>query len=296
MRTRRGFTLLETIIALAILSMALMAIVDINTGAMSNHSYSKKLTVATLLARSKMTDLEQKLYDEGFSNDDDEESGDFSDEGWGNFKWRAKILAPRTQGVSPDQLIGAIFNLPMGGAGDDPMGGISSLFGAAGGGDAKGGPAAAGGGMGAMAGLAQPMFTQMIEQITSTVREVHLTVYWKEGTQLESLDVVTHVVSLGPGSDRNGGGSALTSSNGAQNSGGLANQWVNPATGAVVPNPIPGPNGIMLDPATRQPLMNGQDYLNLRNGGGQSASPSMGGGIFNGGRPGFPGFQQRSNE
>jgi general secretion pathway protein I len=136
------------------------------------------------------------------------------------------------------------------------------------------------------------MFTQMIEQITSTVREVHLTVYWKEGTQVESLDVVTHVVSLGPGSDRNGGAAnALTSSNGS-----VANQWVDPRTGAVVPNPIPGPNGLMLDPQTRQPLMNGQDYLNMRNGGGQPASPSMGGGIFNGGRPGFPGFQQRSNE
>ena len=172
------------------------------------------------------------------------------------------------------------------------MGGLSSLFGASGGGDGKGGPTPAGGAMGGMAGLAQPMFTQMIEQITSTVREVHLTVYWKEGTQVESLDVVTHVVSLGPGSDRNGGAAnALTSSNGS-----VANQWVNPSTGAVVPNPIPGPNGLMLDPQTRQPLMNGQDYLNMRNGGGQPASPSMGGGIFNGGRPGFPGFQQRSNE
>jgi general secretion pathway protein I len=292
MSTRRGFTLLETIIALAILSMALMAIVDINTGAMSNHSYSKKLTVATLLARSKMTDLEQKLYDEGFSNDDDEESGDFSDEGWGNFKWRAKILAPRTQGVSPEQLVGAIFNLPMGGGGDDPLGGISSLFG---GGGSQGGPTPAGGGMGAMAGLAQPMFNQMIDQITTTVREVHLTVYWQEGTQVESLDVVTHVVSLGPGSDRNGGGT-FTPNNGQQ-SPELANQWVDPATGFVVPNPLPGPGGVMLHPQTRSPLMNRQDYLNLRNGGGTQGGQPGGGGIFNGGRPGgFPGFQQRSNE
>jgi general secretion pathway protein I len=283
MRTRRGFTLLETIIALAILSMALMAIVDINTGAMSNHAYSKKLTVATLLARSKMTDLEQKLYDEGFSNDDDEESGDFSEEGWGHFKWRAKILAPNTQGVSPDQLVGAIFNLPMGG-GDDPMGGIASLFGGGATGDAKGGPAAAGGlgGMGAMAGIAQPMFNQMIDQITSTVREVHLTVYWQEGTQVESLDVVTHVVSLGPGSDRNGAGGTFAPNNGTQPSE-LTNQWVDPATGFIVQNPIPGPGGAMLHPQTRVPLMNRQDYLNLRNSGGPSASPSLGGGIFNGG-------------
>ena len=94
MRRARGFTLLETVIALAILGLALMAIFDLNAGAVANHAYTKKLTVATLLARSKMTDLEQKLYDDGFSNDDDEESGDFSDEGWSTFKWRAKIIAP----------------------------------------------------------------------------------------------------------------------------------------------------------------------------------------------------------
>jgi general secretion pathway protein I len=133
-----------------------------------------------------------------------------------------------------------------------------------------------------MAGLAQPMFTQMIEQITTTVREVHLTVYWKEGTQVESLDVVTHVVSLGPGSDRNGGGGGFTPNNGSQPNE-LTNQWVDPATGFVVQNPIPGPNGAMLHPQTRQPLMNRQDYLNLRNSGGPPASPSLGGGIFNGG-------------
>ncbi len=105
-----------------------MAIFDLNSGAIANHVYTKHLTVATLLARSKMTDLEQKLYDDGFSTDDDEESGDFSEEGWPNFKWRAKIIAPKTDGVSPDQLIGAIFNLPIGGEGGD-LGGLASLFG-----------------------------------------------------------------------------------------------------------------------------------------------------------------------
>src|SRR5712692_5878851 len=105
-----GFTLLEVIVSMAILGLALMAIFDLNAGAVAMHAYTKKLTVASLLARSKMIDIEQDLYDKGFNNDDEEKSGDFSDEGWSSFKWRAKILAPRTQGVSPEQLIGAIFN------------------------------------------------------------------------------------------------------------------------------------------------------------------------------------------
>ncbi|HEY8211778.1 MAG TPA: prepilin-type N-terminal cleavage/methylation domain-containing protein [Myxococcaceae bacterium] len=213
MRRRAGFTLLETMVAMAILAGSLMAIARLNSGSVAMHAYTKKVTVATLLARSKMTDLEQELYDKGFSADDDEQSGDFSAEGFSSFKWRAKILAPRTSGVSTDQLLAAVFNIPVGGGGDgqDGLSAISSLFGGASGsppgGDGKGGPAGAGG-AGALAGmaggLAQAQMTQFLDQIAKTVREVHLTVTWRDGTIVESVDLVTHVVSLGPGSDRNG--------------------------------------------------------------------------------------------
>lgn len=288
-RNRRGFTLLETVVALAILALALMAIFDLNSGAVANHVYSKHLTVASFLARSKMTDLEQKLYDDGFSNDDEEEAGDFSDEGWPNYKWRAKIIAPDTNGVSPDQLIGAIFNLPIGET-DGDMGGLASLFGGgAGGADEKGGgsgPVPAGGGLGGMAaGMAQPMFTQMIDQITQTVREVHLTVTWKEGKVVESMDIVTHVVSLGPGSDRNGGAAAAAAAATGQQPPETGNQWVN-EQGQLVPNPVPGPNGTMIDPSTGRPLRNRRELLDNLNrgqapGGGLNPAPGAGGGIFN---------------
>ncbi|RYZ36487.1 MAG: prepilin-type N-terminal cleavage/methylation domain-containing protein [Myxococcaceae bacterium] len=294
---RGGFTLLETMVAMAILSVALMAIFDLNAGAVSNHVYTKRLTVASLLARSKMTDLEQKLYDDGFDVDDDEQSGDFSEDGWTQFKWRARIIAPKTDGVTPDQLIGAIFNLPMGGGGGgdsgDPLGGLAGLFGGAGGGDKGGGTTTSSPLGGAAMGMAQPMFTQMVDQLTKAVREVHLTVYWKEGTQVESVDVVTHVVSLGPGGDRNGGGTTNATGGGTA---GASNQWVD-ATGRVVENPIPGPNGGMLDPNTRQPLRNRQELLDeLNRGGGQQPgggtggiNPRAPGGIFGGGgRGGFP--------
>ncbi|ATB37368.1 hypothetical protein CYFUS_002790 [Cystobacter fuscus] len=279
MRRTRGFTLLETVVALAILALALMAIFDINSGAVANHAYAKKLTVATLLARSKMTDLEQKLYDEGFSNDDQEESGDFSAEGWEGFKWRAKIIAPQTEGVSPEQLIGAIFNLPIGEGGD--LSGLASMFG--GGGTGKDGSSSsqttANPMAGAAMGMAQPMFTQMVQQITQTVRELHLTVYWREGTQVESLDLVTHMVSLGPGSDRNGG---FQPNNGTQPPG-MSEQWVDPATGFIVQNAAPGPNGQMINPANGQPLMRRTDFLS-RSGGRGGGQPGAGGIVPGGGQ------------
>ncbi len=256
----RAFTLLEVVVALAILGLSLMAIFDISSQAVIAHVYAKRLTVATILARSKMVDLEQELIDKGFNADDDEEAGDFSDEGWPTFKWRAKILAPRTQGLSPEQLLSAVFNLPIdaqGGA--DAMGAFGALFG--GGKPKPGSPQASAAGpktdspllaaMGPAAGIAQGQFQQMVDTITKSVREVHLTVSWKDGKQTENIDVVTHVVSLGPGSDRNGaapGGSGAPGS--TPTGGGPAGAWVRPDTCAPVASPAPGPNGVgFVDPS-----------------------------------------------
>ena len=89
---QRGFTLLEVMIALAILGMSLMAIFQLNSQAVAMHAYTKRLTVASMLARAKMIDIEQELYDEGFQIDDQELSGGFEEEGWEMFKWRARII------------------------------------------------------------------------------------------------------------------------------------------------------------------------------------------------------------
>ncbi len=262
MRTvRSGFTLLEVVVALAILGLSLMAIYDLNAGAVAMHAYSKKLTVASLLARSKMTDLEQDLYDKGFSTDDEEKSGDFSDEGWSSFKWRAKIVAPKTDGVSPDQLLGAIFNIPLDGS-SDGSGGLLRMLGLGGSsstptsatGSTTSAPTPTQSGLGGLggigAGLIQTQFTQLVDQITKAVREVQLTVTWKDGKQVETLDIVTHVVSLGPGGDRNGNLQAAAQAAATSAQGG----YVNARTGAPVPNPRPGPNG-MTDPITGDPAV-----------------------------------------
>jgi general secretion pathway protein I len=284
MKRRPGFTLLEVVVALSILGMALMAIYDLNAGAVAMHAYAKKLTIASMLARSKMTDVEQELYDKGFNSDDEEKSGDFSDEGWSAFKWRATIVAPKTNGVSPEQLLGAIFNLPLGGSGSsgDPLGALSALFG--GGTSANKPPGSQSGSsaptptpggalsspMGALgANMIQTQFTQLVDQITKSVREVRLTVTWKEGKNVETLDLVTHVVSIGQGGDRNGNLVAAAQQAAQQAAGG----WVNARTGAPVPNPIPGPNG-MVDPNTGDPVV-------LANQFGR-------GGLFGGGQTGTP--------
>ncbi len=101
-----------------------------------------------------------------------------------------------------------------------------------------------------MAGMMQQQFTQMVDQLQKSVREVHLTVSWKEGKLTESFDVVTHVVTMGPGSDRNGGDAASQAA--AAAAGGA--QWVRADNGQPVPNPRPGPNGTFVDPNDGSPL------------------------------------------
>lgn len=50
--------------------------------------------------------------------------------------------------------------------------------------------------------MLQSSMTQLVSQITQSVREIHLVVTWKDGKNNEQLEVVTHIVSTGPGSDR----------------------------------------------------------------------------------------------
>jgi len=278
---RRGFTLLEVVVALAILGMALLAIFDLNAGAVNSHAYAKRLTVATMLARSKMTDLEQQLYDKGFDADDQERSGDFKSEGWETFTWKAQILAPRTSNVSPDKLIEALFGIPAGPNGGvtglaalfagGRDGGVSSLTsqlsGVPGYAQAAGGalppgatPASGLQALGPMGALAQTQMTQLLDQIQKGVREIHLTVSWKEGNRTESIDLVTDLVSLRPGSDRNGTPGAplsATSTTGVPGVPQLTPAGVlggvnSPNTGQFYgPNRGNTPQGVQLDPFGR---------------------------------------------
>lgn len=278
---RQGFTLLEVVIAMAILAVLLVALFDVTSVSMQSHLYAKKLTVATLLARGKMIDLEQDLYDKGFPADDDEDAGDFSDEGWPSIKWRAKIIAPKTTGLTPEQLFSAVFNIPMG-EGEEGGGGAAAMLAMFTGGGAPpaGGGANPAAGLlaGAGGGLMQQQFQMMTDQIGKAVREVHLTVTWKDGKVTESVDLVTHVVSLGPGSDRNGGTTVAQQL--AQGGGTMPSEiWVRVDNGQLVTNPQPSPTGQgMVDPKDGMQLMRHAEWISSRGGqGGGNPVPGLGG-------------------
>jgi general secretion pathway protein I len=241
-----------------------------------------------------MTDIEQELYDKGFDADDREIQGDFRPEGWEAYTWKAQILTPRTTELSPDKLLEMLFNLPtgpdgaaglaalLGGGRDGGVGGaLSSLSGSGAlaglqqtltsqSGPTAGalGPGATGASglsaLGPFGALAQTQMQQLLTQIQQSVREVHLTVSWKEGKKTESVDVVNDVFSLRQGSDRNGTpGAALSSTTpagvpGAPGTQPVPGQPIQSPFGAPIVNgfsngPIQGntPPGTPLDPQGR---------------------------------------------
>lgn len=194
---RRGFTLLEVMISLAILALALATIAGINANSFESSNYARHITVATLLARSKMLDVEELLRKDGFSDSDKEYDGDFSDEGYSSMKWTATV---RKVEVDVGQLVGGLFggevqaeNLPDAvtsflGASKGESDVDPSQLGAVEGNDLS---QMLGGGM------MEAMFKQVGDTLANSIREVTLEISWGSKQSAESLKFVQYVTTTG---------------------------------------------------------------------------------------------------
>lgn len=77
-RRRSGFTLLEVVIALAILGVAMYVLVSTQATAVIQTVESRKMLTGSYLAQQMMTEALLRLEQEGFTTADVEEEGDFS--------------------------------------------------------------------------------------------------------------------------------------------------------------------------------------------------------------------------
>jgi general secretion pathway protein I len=103
-RTKRaaGFTLLEVMVAMAILAAVLTWVVVGMARNISAENHAKLITTATFLARSKMNDLEDELYEKGFGEFEKELTGTFEDKGFQRFSWR--VVVDKVELPSTDQV------------------------------------------------------------------------------------------------------------------------------------------------------------------------------------------------
>jgi prepilin-type N-terminal cleavage/methylation domain-containing protein len=203
-RLALGFTLLEVMISMAILALALTTIAGINANSFEESNYARWLTVATLLARSKMIDVEEQLRKDGFGDSDKEFDGDFSDEGYPNMKWSATC---RKVEVDVGQLVGGLMG------GEASAEGLPDAVQSFIGGTKAPAEAPAGGEGGAPSDLSamlggggmEVIFKQVGETLANSIREITLEITWGRGkTDIETIKFVQYVTTSGRLSVPNG--------------------------------------------------------------------------------------------
>jgi general secretion pathway protein I len=164
-----GFTLLEIMVALAILGLSLVTLSEITTTNVRNTHHAKMVTTATFLARAKMADLEDIVQYEGFVDTDQLDEGDFTEEERPEFRWKTFIekielpadLTQKVQDANQQQMEDNSQN---------PMASMAGLMG------------------GFMGMLIEPIRVGIEE----SVRRVTVQVFWDEpGRPERSVEVVT---------------------------------------------------------------------------------------------------------
>src|SRR5262249_21601545 len=71
----RGFTLLEVMVAVAILGLSLTAILSAQAGSFAASAHARNISVATGLARCKMSEIEEHLLRDGYPELDEADNG-----------------------------------------------------------------------------------------------------------------------------------------------------------------------------------------------------------------------------
>jgi general secretion pathway protein I len=212
---RRGFTLLEVLVAISILGLALTVILSSQVGVFSSAQRSRYLTVATTLVRCKMSEVEAKLLKDGYQLTDVNEDGPCCEEeesrgyhcSWKVEKIELPDMAEMGDGgagmgsgdgggplsslldlkssLDLDAGIGALTNLG-GSFGEGGVGGLGPL----------------------LMGFVYPSLKPMLE---ASIRKVTVSVTWKEGSLDRNLDVTEFVTDPQQGGLNPNAATGLTS-------------------------------------------------------------------------------------
>jgi general secretion pathway protein I len=198
---RHGFTLLEVLMAIAILGLALTVLLGAQTGLFANAKRAERLSLATNVARCRMSELELELLQKGYPLIDQESEGDCcmgESEGDFHCSWKIqRVELPETSGMEGDA---------DGGVGSESTGALGALMDIQ-----EKGPAALGEGadisslaenlgsassgtdglVSMVMGFVYPSLKPMLE---ASIRKIVVTVGWKEGVRERTL-VVTQFVT-----------------------------------------------------------------------------------------------------
>lgn len=210
-----GFTLLEVLVAIAILGLGLTMVSSAQTGVFWSYSKATKLSQAPGLLRCKMAEVELDLLEEGYPLVDEEEEGECCEdtdiEGYECYWQVQRVVLPElppdepfagdagvpadeslsgpgelgeisddpTQGMGP---LGALASLQSGAAGMGGMGDLAGMM-----------TGSSGGGIASMVmGFVYPDLRAMLE---ASIRKVTVTVRWREGENERELSATQFVTN-----------------------------------------------------------------------------------------------------
>jgi general secretion pathway protein I len=208
-RARRGFSLLEVMVAIAILGMSLTVILSAQGGLSASNRSAANMGTATELARCKMTEIEETLLKLGYQEIDQLEAAiACCHDTTGNdatpemFKCDTRVEKIEM----PNQNGGNSLGDGVGLLGQSSSGGLNNLAGGpglnlnieagAGGLQAMGsqltGGAGADGLISMVMGMMYPSIKPMYE---ASIRKISVTVKWKEGPVARELPIVQYVTN-----------------------------------------------------------------------------------------------------
>ncbi len=177
MNRARGFTLLEMMIAMAILAGALTWVTVAISRNITAENHAKLMTTATFLARAKMIQIEDDLRDKGFGEFEKTLTGSFDDRGFQRFTWQVIVDKVELPSVEQVQTIMGKANEVKDAVSGNPSPSPSS---------SSANPLTAG--AAAMSG----QFGMIKDVMEQGIRRVTVKILWKEGATERSLDIVTY--------------------------------------------------------------------------------------------------------
>jgi general secretion pathway protein I len=191
---RRGFTLLEVLVAVSILGLGLTVILSSQASLLATSNKAEKLSLAVSLLRCRMSETELELIRKGYPLVDESHEGDCCMDGESDNGFSCSWKIERVK--LPEASLGSELD----GGGAEGLGAIDQLTELT----ADGGPAAAaelgalGSDMGGLAAAIGPMamgmvYPQLKPMLEASIRKVTVTISWKEGKLDRKLDLVQFV-------------------------------------------------------------------------------------------------------
>jgi general secretion pathway protein I len=241
-----GFTLLEVMVALAILAVSLTWLVEATTRAIAAENHAKLVSAATFLARARLVELEDELAEKGFTDDSfaKETSGDFEDKGFKRFRWTTvidKIELPNTDQVQ---------SLVTKGLETQASSTLGSLGGTpptlpTGGGGAGGAPQLGGG-----SGMLASQFGIIKDVLEQSIRRARVRIGWNEGRSEQSMEITEYLTdpkrvdqSIQLGGLAGGGAAGTPGAPGGPGSAGSGSSSGGGSSGAPPSGPVPSIGG-----------------------------------------------------